>query len=99
MAQSNAEPSPAITDPEAYQVYAAILPRSVLDENHRGPIAIQIETAPRPGGLPACGFDYRRGAPPLRTIESRMPQQSSFVQVSTSERRTHWLRGRTSDKC
>jgi hypothetical protein len=56
MAQFPAEPSPAITDPEAYAVYAAVLPRSVLDENHRGPIAIQIETAPGPEDCPQAAL-------------------------------------------
>jgi len=56
MAQSWAEPSPAISDPEGYAVDAAVLPRPVLDENHRGPIAIQIETAPGPEGCPQAAL-------------------------------------------
>ena len=55
MAQSWAEPSPAISDPEAYAVDAAVLPRPVLDENHRGSIAIQIE-APGPEGCPQAAL-------------------------------------------
>jgi hypothetical protein len=46
--QSVSEPSPVITDPEAYAVYAAVLPRSVLQENHPESIAIQLETFPGP---------------------------------------------------
>jgi hypothetical protein len=70
MAQSVAESSPAITDPEAYAVYAAVLPRSVLHENHPEPIAIQLETFPGPADCPraelitdewrAAVDDYRR---------------------------------------
>lgn len=60
-AQSAVESSPAITDSEAYGVYAAVLPRSLLDENHRGPITIQIETAPGSQDCPR-GPDYRRVA-------------------------------------
>ena len=37
-----------ITEPQAYVVYAAVWPRSDLDEYDRGLIAIQIETAPGP---------------------------------------------------
>jgi hypothetical protein len=51
--QSAAEPSPVITDPEAYAVYAALLPRSVLQENHPEPLAIQLETFPGPEGCPS----------------------------------------------
>ena len=46
------EPSPVITDPEAYAVYAAVLPHSVLQENHPEPIAIQLETFPGPTDCP-----------------------------------------------
>jgi hypothetical protein len=56
MAQSAAESSPVITDPEAYAVYAAVLPRSVLNENDRGPITIQIETAPGPTDCPRAAL-------------------------------------------
>ncbi len=52
IAQSAAESSPAITDPEAYAVYAAVLPRSVLQENHPEPITIQLETFPGPVDCP-----------------------------------------------
>jgi len=56
MAQSAAESTPAITDPEAYAVYAAVLPQSVLDDNHRGPIAIQLETFPGPADCPRAAL-------------------------------------------
>jgi predicted dithiol-disulfide oxidoreductase (DUF899 family) len=44
------------SDPQAYAVDAAILPRSDLDENYRGLIAIQIETAPGPEDCPRVGL-------------------------------------------
>jgi hypothetical protein len=56
MAQSAAEPSPVITDPEAYAVYAAVLPRSVLREDHPEPIAIQLETFPGPEDCPRAAL-------------------------------------------
>jgi hypothetical protein len=51
--QSASAPSPVITDPEAYAVYAAVLPHSVLQENHPEPVAIQLETFPGPAGCPS----------------------------------------------
>jgi hypothetical protein len=63
-AQSASEPSPVITDPEAYAVYAAVLPRSVLQENHPEPLAIQLETIPGPEGC-------RRGCESTHTVGLR----------------------------
>jgi hypothetical protein len=56
MAQSAAESSPAITDPEAYAVYATVLPRSVLQEDHPEPITIQLETFPGPADCPRAAL-------------------------------------------
>jgi|SRR5262245_42660211 len=70
LAQSAAYPSPVINDPEAYAVYAAVLPHSVIEQNHPEPIAIQLETFPGPADCPRVALitdewravvdDYRR---------------------------------------
>src|SRR5438128_1911551 len=64
MAQSAGESGPAITDPEAYAIYAAVLPHSVIQENHPEPIAIQLETFPGSADCPRAALitDEWRGA-------------------------------------
>ena len=97
MAQSVAESSPAITDPEAYAVYAAVLPRSVLQENHPEPNAIQLETFPGQADCPraelitdewrAAVDDYRRQNAVTRFIQPRFNLGKKYSLVPWGELR------------